>query len=325
MSASHIRAIEIFIKAVQHGSLRQAAIAQGVSPQAASQALAQLETQLGVRLLHRTTRNIALTDEGLQFLESTRPALLAIERAMQRARTSREEIAGPLRIVAPATSFLPVLWPLVDAFCQLYPQVEPDVTLEDRLGNWVEDRVDAGFRFSRKPEDGMIVRRLFPLQLIACAAPEYLARFGPPNTIDDLARHRCSGFRHGVTGSVMPWFFKVDGKVVDHEVPAHLVTNSAELEVDATLSGQIIGLLTGVAAAKHIRAKRLIPLLTQHVADNIGVYIYWGSRTAMPVRTRAFIDLAIQRLTDSQEFTLTAQELSLAQANGLSSLSQQQK
>ena len=311
MSASHIRAIEIFIKAVEHGSLRQAAIAQGVSPQAASQALAQLESQLGVRLLHRTTRNIALTDEGEQFLETTRPALLAIDRAMQRAMTSKDEIAGPLRIVAPATSFLPVLWPLIDEFSRLYPRVEPDVTLEDRLGNWVEDRVDAGFRFSRKPEDGMIVRKLFPLQLIACATPEYLVRFGTPRSLGDLAYHRCSGFRHSVTGNVMPWFFKIDGKVTDHEVPTSLITNSAELEVEATLSGQVIGLLTAVAAAKHIRTGRLIPLLTQHVADDVGVYIYWGSRTAMPFRTRAFIDLAIKRLTDSPEFTLSDEELNI--------------
>src|ERR1700761_4623863 len=113
MPASDIRAIDTFTKAVELGSIRRAAAAQGVSPQAASQALAALEDRLGVRLLHRTTRSIALTHEGQQFLEAARPALAALERAVDRVRSAKDEIAGPLRIVAPKYSFLPILWPLV--------------------------------------------------------------------------------------------------------------------------------------------------------------------------------------------------------------------
>ena len=113
MPINEMRAIATFAKAVELGSLRQAAAAQGMSPQAVSQALAQLEQHLGVRLLHRTTRNIALTDEGRQFLEAAQPALAALERALQRARAAKDEIAGPLRIVGPRSTFLPMLWPSV--------------------------------------------------------------------------------------------------------------------------------------------------------------------------------------------------------------------
>ena len=127
------RSIETFAKTAELGSLRKAAMAQGISPQAASQALAQLEKDLGVRLFHRTTRNMALTDEGRQFLEATQPALTALSRAVSRVRTARDDIAGPLRIVAPKSSFLPVIWPLVDEFCGRHPDRIDDPIQTERL------------------------------------------------------------------------------------------------------------------------------------------------------------------------------------------------
>src|SRR3954447_18097577 len=127
MAINQLRAIETFTKAVELGSLRRAAESLGISPQAASQTLAQLEQHLGVRLLHRTTRAISLRDEGQEFLETTQPALAALARAVHRVRSSKDDIAGPLRIVAPKSSFLPVLWPVVDEFCRLHPEFQPDL------------------------------------------------------------------------------------------------------------------------------------------------------------------------------------------------------
>ena len=162
MPINELRAIATFAKAVELGSLRQAALSQGVSPQAASQAVAHLEQHLGVRLLHRTTRSLALTEEGQRFLQDTQPALAALDRALNLARDSREGIAGPLRIVGPKSCFAPVLMPLLDEFCRLHPGIVPDVRLDDGIGNWVLDRVDAGFRIGASPDESVIGRRLFP-------------------------------------------------------------------------------------------------------------------------------------------------------------------
>src|SRR3989344_3954355 len=179
MAINELRAIATFAKAAELGSLRQAASAQGITPQAASLALGQLESHLG-------------------------------------ARRGREEIAGPLRIVAPRSIMLEVVWPVLDVFCRRYPLVEPDVQLDDRIGNWVEDRVDVGFRSGYPPEGGVIARRLMALQLVVCATPDYLARHGTPTRIEDLAQHRCSGFRHPTTGKPMPWEFQVGDDIVAH-------------------------------------------------------------------------------------------------------------
>ncbi|WP_241048487.1 LysR family transcriptional regulator [Achromobacter xylosoxidans] len=313
MPINELRAITIFAKTAELGSLRQAAIAQGISPQAASQALAQLEHFLGARLFHRTTRNMALTDAGQQFLEAARPGLIALQKAVQGVRGLREEIAGPLRIAGPRSTFLSVLQPVLDEFCTRYPAVQADVQLDDHIGNWVMDRVDVGFRTGTPPADGVIARRLFPLQLIICAAPRYLDRHGTPASLAELVAHRCSVYRHPNTGKAMPWAVRVDGNVVEHDLAPALCTNDMDLELQATLAGQVVAQLTGVMAAPHIRAGRLVPLLCEHVSDHLGVYIYYGSREA-PRRARAFVELAIERLLASPMHVLSARELGAAQA-----------
>jgi DNA-binding transcriptional LysR family regulator len=315
MPINELRSITTFAKTAELGSIRRAAAAQGITPQAASQALAQLEEHIGVRLFHRTTRSMALTDEGRQFLEAAQPALAGLQRALHIARRAKDEIAGPLRIVGPRSTFLPALWPVLDEFCRTYPEVQPDVQLDDRIGNWVEDRVDVGFRVGTSAAEGVIARRLLTVQLIICAAPEYLSRYGAPDHLDGLASHRCSVFRHPSTGKVLPWHVKIGDGVVGHEVVPALCTNVEEVETEAVLAGQAIGQLTGVTAAAHIRSGRLVPLLTAHVADQSGLFVYYGSRSA-PARARAFIELAVSRLAGNPAYELSAKELAAAEAEG---------
>ena len=188
--------------------------------------------------------------------------------------------------------------------------------LDDRIGNWVEDRVDVGFRVGPSPAEGVIARKLFPLQLIICAAPAYLERHGAPDTLNALAMHRCSAFRHTSTGRVMPWHVKVHDGMVDYPVVPALCVNDEPLETEAVLAGHVIGSLTGVTAAPHIRGGRLVPLLTRHVADFSSTFVYYGSRTAQPARVRAFIDLAVKRLINNPAYVLTAKELQVAEAKG---------
>lgn len=306
---NELRAIAIFAKAVELGSIRQAASAQGISPQAASQAIAQLERHLGVRLLHRTTRSLALTVDGQHLLESTQPALTALNRALLGVRENRDQMAGPLRIVGPRSTFAPVLMPVLDEFCRRHPDIQPDVQLDDGIGNWVQDRVDVGFRIGEPPGEGLVVRRLFPLQLIVCGAPAYLERFGAPGSIEDLDAHRCSVFRHPATGQILPWYLQLKGEVVERQLPPSLSTNDAELELQAVLAGQVIGQLSAMSAARYLRSGELVPLLLPHVVDHMSVHLYFGSRRTQPRRVREFIDLAVQRLAGNAAYVLSAKEL----------------
>lgn len=313
---NELRAITTLAKAVELGSLRKAAAAQGVTPQAASQSVALLEEHLGVRLLHRTTRELSLTEEGQRFLESTRPAIAALERAMQTVRASKDDFTGALRIVGPHTSFAPLLWPLLNEFVLAHPGIRPDVNLDDRIGNWVLDRADVGFRIGLSPQEGVIARRLLPLQLIICAAPSYIARHGVPESLDALQEHQCSVFRHPVNGRLLPWSITLDGDRTPLELAPAFSSNQAQLEVDAALSGHVIAQLVGYSVVDHIRAGRLVPVLLDHIDDNSSLFIYYGSRTSQPQRVRAFLDLAIERLCDNPALLLADKELRKAAAEG---------
>ncbi len=317
MSINELRSITTFVRTVELGSLSKAAAAQNISPQAASKALGQLEKYLAVRLFHRTTRSMSLTEEGLRFLEAAQPALFGLQQALQGARKTREDIAGPLRIVGPRTVLQPIIGPVLDEYCRLYPEVRPDVQLDDRIGNWVEDRVDVGFRLGHAPQEGLIARRLFPLQLIICAAPSYLRKYGSPKNLADLGAHRCSAFRPSSIGHIVPWRVRVGENIQDQHVTPAFCTNDEAFELRAVLAGEVIGQLAAPTAASLIRAGRLVPLLIEHMSDVHNLYIYYGSRTAQPARVRAFIDLAVDRLTDDAEFVLAHDELVNASTKGM--------
>lgn len=312
MAINTYKAIETFAKAVELGSIRKAALAQNVTSQAASQSIAQLEQHLGVRLLHRTTRSLSLTQEGQRLLENTQPALAALDRALVLARESRDEIAGPLRIVGPRIGFPELLMPVLREFCIANPGIQPDVQLDDGVGNWVEDRVDIGFRIGTGLSEGVVGRILFPIQMIVCAAPSYLRAHGVPSTPDDLTAHQCSVYRHPKTGRVSPWYLLVRGEVEQRLMSPAFSTNDAEMELEAVLAGQVIGQLANFSVAAHIRSGQLIPVLVQNISAQIGLYVYYGSRAKQPKRVRAFVDLAIKKLHQSPAIVLTPAELNAA-------------
>lgn len=317
MSMNEFRSLSTFVRTVELGSLSKAAVAQGISPQAASKALGQLEQHLGVRLFHRTTRSMSLTEEGQRLFETAKPSLIGLEQALQGVRQTKEDLAGPLRIVGPRSVLQPVLGPVLDEYCRLYPEVQPDVCLDDRVGNWVEDRVDVGFRLGNPPEEGLIARRLLSMQLVICAAPGYLRKYGVPKTLSDLETHRCSAFRRASDGHVAPWFVKVGGNTQEQHVRPAFCTNDEAFELRAVLAGEVITQVAVPSAAPLIRAGRLIPLLVEHMTDSHSLFLYYGSRTAQPARVRRFIDLAIERLADGTEFVLRKEELEHAHAEGI--------
>lgn len=312
MAINELRSVSTFIKAAELGSLRKAALELDISPQAASKALAQLEKHLEARLFHRTTRVMSLTDAGQRLLEDVQPALLGVQRALTKARATKDEFAGPLRIAGPRTTFQPILWPLIEEFCERHPGIQPDVLLEDRVGNWVEDRIDVGFHLGLSPHEGVIARRLFPLQLLICGAPTYFERHGVPESLTALSAHRCSVFRHPATGRLAPWHVKLDEQLVEQPVVPAIISNDEVLELQAVLSGKVLGQLAGATAAPYIRSGQLVPILLDHMPDNASYFVYFGSRTSQPARARAFVDLAVERLTDCPQYALTDKELARA-------------
>ncbi|WP_118185092.1 LysR family transcriptional regulator [Paraburkholderia phosphatilytica] len=312
---NEIRAITIFVRAATLGSLRRAAVDQGISPQAASHAVMQLEKELGVRLFHRTTRKLTLTEEGERLIGSVQPALAVLSSALHDVRRSKEEVGGILRVSAPRAFGLPVLWPYFEEFQRLYPDVQLEVQFDDHFTDLVTERADVGFRGGPPPSAGSIARRLVPIQLIVCASPDYIERHGAPRNIDELAAHRCTGYRRANTGKLAQWQFQVGDEIVYRDLPAALCVNDTELETQAVLSGLGIGQLGSFNATPHIRSGRLVPLLTEHITEYGWVYVYYAHRTEQPLRVKTFIAFMIERMADNRNFFLDPAELAAARAS----------
>lgn len=304
-----LRAITTFVKAAELGSFNRAAQLQGTTAQAVSKSVRQLEEHLGVRLFHRTTRRSALTEDGQRLLESVRDSLHALTGALRQARDAAREDEGVIRIAAGGAVGRKVLLPLVAEFHRLHPGITFDLVLEDGATDSVGERVDLGFKAGNAPTSQVVSRRLFPIQLILCASPGYLAEHGKPASIAALREHACVGYRQPGTARPVPWEFDVRGETVHEPVRFALCCSDPEAEMQAVLLGMGIGQVDAINAAAPIREGRLVPLLVRHTSERMGLYLWYGQRREQPRRVRRFIDFAVERLRGGQEFHVPVAEL----------------
>ncbi|MFF7709807.1 LysR substrate-binding domain-containing protein [Pseudomonas sp. NPDC007930] len=302
-----LRSLQTFVTAADLGSFNHTARLLGVTPQAVSKAVRELERDLGVRLFHRSTRTSTLTEEGARFLEQLRGGLDTVTAAWAQAQASQSSAgeAGLIRIACGSTVARRVLVPLIAEFRSLNPGADFDLVVEDRFTHFVAAGIDVGFRSGFAPDAQVIARELMRMQLVPCASPAYLDAHGMPRTLADLARHTCTGFRLPNTGRLEPWEFKVDGEMVFQNVVAPFCTNDPETELQLLLQGLGIGLIDLVTAGPELRAGRLVPVLCSTVSERFGVFMYYAQRTQMPRRVRNFIDFVAGKpgLADSFRFS----------------------
>lgn len=288
------RVVNLFIGVAQAGSFSQAAAAAGLTPQAVSKAVRQLEAYLGVRLFHRTTRSLSLTDEGARLYELAHPGLALFDDAMDQVKNSRQGVDGMIRVAAPTSIGHTVLVPLVQSFQLQYPGILFDFLFDDHFTDLIGAKIDVGFRVGHPPERNLVSRELGRIALYICAAPGYLARYGAPESADDLRSHRCTGFRNPNSGRVVPWELHVDGATIYKDVPAVACFNTVQGEIEAVRAGMGIGQLMGYMVSDDLRRGSLSSLLPELSTSNNGVYMYYQQRTQMPRRVRHFIDFATE-------------------------------
>lgn len=287
------RVVALFIGVARAGSFSRAAGETGLTPQAVSKAVRQLEAHLGVRLLHRTTRKLSLTDEGLRLFELASPGLRLLDEALALVKQSQQESDGLVRIAAATSVGNRVLVPLIRDFQRQYPGTHFDVLLDDHFTDLIEARIDIGFRAGNPPERNLVARRLADIRLIICAAPAYLAQHGAPRSVEELSAHRCTAFRQPNSGRLAPWEFHADGGTVYRDMPAVVSFNNVEAEVEAVLAGIGIGQLADYMVSGELASGRLVEVLPQPVGPGGGLYMYYPQRTQMPLRVRRFIDFAV--------------------------------
>ncbi|HVO00962.1 MAG TPA: LysR substrate-binding domain-containing protein [Candidatus Cybelea sp.] len=291
MRGSDYAELKAFAAIVEHGSFARAAAHLGVSPSALSQTIRGLEERLGIRLLNRTTRSVAPSEAGARLLARLRPALDDLDAAVAGVTSLRDTPSGLLRINSTRLAAVDYLAPLIGPFLNTYPDVTLDLVIDDRLVDIVAQRFDAGVRLGEKVEKDMVAVRLGgELQLIAVAAPSYIARFGRPRTPRELQAHRCIASRWPSDGSLYRWEFERGEEKLEAAVQGPLIANDPDLVLRAVLEGVGIAFLFAHRVRPLIAAGKLVHLLKDWTPPFPGFYLYYPSRRQMPPALRAFVD-----------------------------------
>ncbi len=290
IAPSLLPALAAFACVDRHASFSQAAIELGMSASAASQSVRTLERRLGVRLLHRTTRRVGLTEPGERLLREAAPALARIGGALQALEESRDVPAGRLRITAPRIVVEQMLLPHLPAFSMRFPHVEVELAVQAALTDLVAEGFDAGIRLGESLADGMVAVPLGPPQrLVVVAAPDYLRRHRPPETPQALAAHACIRYRRS-DGRLMPWEFTRDGHDFSVEVGGGPIFNDSGLGRRMAIAGLGLAQVFEAAAAEDLAAGRLQRLLDAWQPPFPGFHLYYPSREQLAPKLRVFVD-----------------------------------
>lgn len=260
-------------------SFTRAAAKLGVSQSALSHSIRGLEERLQTRVLTRTTRSVAATEIGERLIESVGPLIADIEKALLHITDNVCSVSGNIRITAGEHALSSTLWPLLKPFLQAYPEVKVELSVDNTLTDIVSGRFDAGVRLGESIEKDMVAVRIGPdWRMAVVASPDYLAKYGRPETPYQLQDHSCINMRLPTLGGLYSWEFSKDGKEFRVKVEGQLIFNNLASRIDAALSGFGIACVPEDAVLHHINGGRLESLLDEWCEPFNGYYLYYPSR-----------------------------------------------
>jgi DNA-binding transcriptional LysR family regulator len=290
MNRTQLSQLSVLAAVAANSSFRAAARELAIAPSAVSHAISSLEESLGVRLLARTTRSVAPTEEGRLLLERLSPALEEIGFALDAVMEARGSPGGNLRITAPRFASDVILGPKLGDFLNTYPDITLEIANEDGFTDIVREGFDAGIRFEESLEADMIAVRISSnLRTVIAGAPSYFERYPKPLHPRDLVDHRCIK-RRFTNGSIYRWEFEKDGRELIVSIDGPLIVSEDRLSLLAALSGAGLAYLFDMRAHEELAAGKLIRVLEDWCPPYPGPFLYYPSRRQMRPALRAFID-----------------------------------
>jgi len=289
-----LAALSAFVQSAETGSFVAAGRQLGLSASAVGKAVARLEQRLDVRLFHRNTRNMTLTEEGQLFLERCRRIFEEVEAAEAELAQASRTPRGRLRVSLPLVGML--LTPVLAAFMRAYPEVRLDLDFTDRLVDVVEEGFDAVIRTGRPSDSGLMSRNIGRFRLRIVASPAYLERNGVPLIPQDLARHRCLHQRSPTTGKLRPWPFVRSGSPEKIELPEAVSATAIDPLIHFAVEGLGIACLPPFAVRNEVADGRLISLLEDHVIEADQFSVLWSAGRQLTPKVRAFVDFMAENL-----------------------------
>ena len=288
MSRARIPELTAFIAIADQRSFRAAARTLEVTPSALSHMMSALEARLGVRLLNRTTRSVALTEQGEQLLRRVRPAIADLEEAVNEIALARDRPAGTIRISCAESAGALLVRQVLPAFLATYPDINVEFVIDGRMVDIVADGFDAGVRLLEAvPRDMIAVRFGSDMRMVAVASPQYIAKQGTPRAPHDLMHHRCIRFRFD-SGAIYRWDLERRGKSANIDVPGQLTLGNTKLMIEAALAGVGIAWIPEDQIAEHLAAGRLKVVLADWSPYFPGLCLYYPSNRHPPNALRLF-------------------------------------
>ncbi|NYB03219.1 LysR family transcriptional regulator [Pantoea sp. YU22] len=283
--------IQAFIAVAREQSFTKAAAGLGVSPSALSHTIRNLEERIGVRLLARTTRNVAPTEAGERLLQSVAPLFEQINSEIARIGELRDTPAGNIRITCSDDAAESLLRPALPAFFARYPDISVEICIDYGFTNIVTERFDAGIRLGESISRDMIAVRLGPdWRLAVVGTPDYFQTHPVPVIPQDLTAHRCINIRHSVGGSVYAWEFEKDDRKLNIRVNGPLLSNSIIHVMNGALDGIGLAYVPEQMARPHIEAGRLIEVLADWSPTFEGFHLYYPNRRNTSSAFAAFVE-----------------------------------
>ena len=268
-----------FLEVAEERSFTRAAAKLGIAQSTLSHTIKRLETRMGIRLLTRTTRNVAPTVAGERLRQSLAPRVAEIEADIAALMEFRDKPAGTIRITLSDHAFDTIVWPKLRPVMGDYPDVKLELNVDNGFRNIVEDGFDAGIRLGESVEKDMIAVRIGPdWRLVAVASPAYFEAHAAPEHPDELVQHICINHRHVGAGGLYVWEFEKDGQDLRVRVDGQLAFNSSTAMVDAALSGYGIAYLPEDLVRRHIASGKLVQVLDEWSPEFSGYYIYYPTR-----------------------------------------------
>ncbi|HJH22902.1 MULTISPECIES: LysR family transcriptional regulator [Pseudomonas] len=285
--------MQVFCMVVDKGTFVGAADALEMSKAAISRYVSALEARLGARLLHRTTRKLSLTEEGRQFYHQAREVLALMDQAEEAVSSAAPEPSGVLRVNAPVSFGVLHLAPLWGAFMSAHPNVELDISLNDRLVDLVDEGFDAAIRIARMENSSLVGRRLAGTRMCLCASPDYLASHPPLRTLTDLAEHGVIAYTNFATGN--EWLFDGPDGRVSVRTRSSVRCNNGDTCRSIALAGGGIALQPSFMVGEDLRTGTLVEILPEYRSIELGIYVVYPTRKHLASKVRALISFLTER------------------------------
>jgi LysR family transcriptional regulator for bpeEF and oprC len=285
-----LQAMEVFVRVVDTGSFTRAADGLRMPKAKVTTLVQNLESHLGVKLLHRTTRRVSVTPDGAAYYDRCVRILADIDETEGALGRMRSSPRGRLRIDVPVTFGRRILIPALPEFFARYPDIRLEVGCSDRRVDLIEEGVDCVVRGGTQPDPNLVARHVGTVEFVTCATPGYLARHGTPTHPNDLARHRCITYFSGKAGKLLPWNFNKDGERIELQPDGFVALNDSEAYFEAGIAGLGIVQAAALWVREALASGTLQYVLPDWKQDPLPICVMYPQSRQLSTKVRVFVE-----------------------------------